>query len=45
MEVAADREVRRALAGGAALIMVPMVRDAGRSAKANVWMDRYAASD
>jgi len=26
MELAADREVRRALAGGAALIMVPMVR-------------------
>jgi len=31
--------VRRALAGGAALIMVPVVRDTGRSAKANVSMD------
>ena len=36
MELAADREVRRALGRGVALIMVP---DAGRSAKANVWMD------
>ena len=39
MELAADREVRRALGRGVALIMVPVVRDAGRSAKANVWMD------
>jgi len=39
MELAADREVRRALGRGVALIMVPVVRDAGRSAKANVWME------
>jgi len=39
MELAADREVRRALGRGVALIMVSVVRDTGRSAKANVSMD------
>jgi len=34
-----DREVRRALGRGAVLIMVPVVPDAGRSAKANVSTD------
>ena len=31
--------MRFAARSGAPLIMVPVVRDAGRSAKANVWMD------
>ena len=35
----ADREVRRALAAGAALMMVPLVRDTGKPAKANVSLD------
>jgi predicted RNase H-like HicB family nuclease len=39
MELLADRDVRRVLADGAALIMVPVVRDTGRPAKANVSMD------
>jgi predicted RNase H-like HicB family nuclease len=39
MEVLADREVRRALTGGAALMVVPLVRDTGRPTKANVSMD------
>jgi hypothetical protein len=42
MELLADREVRRALAAGAALIMVPVVRDIGRPKKANVSMDAGA---
>jgi predicted RNase H-like HicB family nuclease len=39
LELLADRDVRRALADGAALIIIPVVRDAGRPAKANVSMD------
>jgi predicted RNase H-like HicB family nuclease len=34
-----DPDIRRALAAGAALIIIPVVRDAGRPAKANVSMD------
>jgi predicted RNase H-like HicB family nuclease len=39
MEMLADKDVRRALADGAALMIVPLVRDAGRPTKANVSMD------
>jgi predicted RNase H-like HicB family nuclease len=35
----ADPEVAAALAQGAALAIVPLVLDAGRAAKANVWLD------
>jgi predicted RNase H-like HicB family nuclease len=38
--VAADRDVRAALAAGnAALLLVPVLRDSGRSAKANISLD------
>jgi predicted RNase H-like HicB family nuclease len=39
MEVAVDQETRRALAEGAALIVVPLIRDTGRATKANISMD------
>jgi hypothetical protein len=39
MEMLAEPEVRRALAGGAALMMVPLMRDTGRPTKANVSID------
>ena len=39
MELLADRQVRRAIAAGAALMMVPVVRNSGRPAKANISMD------
>ena len=38
-ELLADREVRRALGTGSALMLVPVVRDSGRPTKANVSMD------
>jgi predicted RNase H-like HicB family nuclease len=38
-EMLADREIRRTLGTGAVLIMIPVVRDTGRPAKANVSMD------
>ena len=37
--LAADREVRRALTAGAVLALIPLVRDVGRPAKANVSLD------
>jgi predicted RNase H-like HicB family nuclease len=38
-EVMADGDVRRALSTGAAFVFVPVLRDAGRPAKANVSLD------
>jgi predicted RNase H-like HicB family nuclease len=35
----ADSDVRKALANGAALIFVPVLRDAGRPARANISLD------
>jgi predicted RNase H-like HicB family nuclease len=39
VEMLADRDIRRALAAGAALMIVPVVRDSGRQAKANISVD------
>ena len=38
-DLAGDNEVRRALAGGAVMVVVPLVRDIGRPVRANVSMD------
>jgi predicted RNase H-like HicB family nuclease len=37
--IRADPEIAAALAGGAAIVMVPVLRDAGRPAKANLSLD------
>jgi predicted RNase H-like HicB family nuclease len=39
IELMMDREIARALGNGAALMMVPVLRDTGRPAKANVSLD------
>jgi Ribbon-helix-helix protein, copG family len=39
LEIMTDSEVRVPLGGGAALMIVPVLRDSGRSAKANISLD------